>query len=125
MHQLLPTLAALEYPASGETQYRPGSTLVQKSGHVDDEVQNSALDAYCQMVALEMLTRKIIAASIDKDCGGKNSVNEPRRFYVLFADIHAHGHPGVCPGRATKTQNNDCGQRIKTIKTGRGRMGTR
>ena len=32
----------LEYPASGETQSRPESVLVQKSGHVDDDVQISA-----------------------------------------------------------------------------------
>ena len=35
---------ALEYLASGETQDRPGSVLVQKSCHVDDDVQISALD---------------------------------------------------------------------------------
>ena len=35
---------ALAYPASGETQDRPGSVLVQKSGHVDDDVQTSVLD---------------------------------------------------------------------------------
>ena len=29
----------LEYPASGETQSRPGSVLVPKSGHVFDDVQ--------------------------------------------------------------------------------------
>ena len=40
-----PTVA-LEYLASGETQSRPGSVLVQKSGHVDDDVQISALDAF-------------------------------------------------------------------------------
>ena len=38
----------LEYPASGETQDRPRSVLVQKSGHVDDDVQISALDACCE-----------------------------------------------------------------------------
>ena len=43
-----PTVA-LEYPASGETQDRPGSVLVQKSGHVDDDVQISALDAFYEM----------------------------------------------------------------------------
>ena len=43
-----PTVA-LEYPASGETQSRPGSVLVQTSGHVDDDVQISALDAFYQM----------------------------------------------------------------------------
>ena len=32
--------------ASGETQDRPGSVLVQKSGYVDDVVQISALDAF-------------------------------------------------------------------------------
>ena len=41
--------AALEYPASGETQDRPGSVLVQKSGHVDDDEQLSALDALYEM----------------------------------------------------------------------------
>ena len=43
-----PTVA-LEYPASGEAQDRPGSVLVQKSGHVDDDVQISALDAFYEM----------------------------------------------------------------------------
>ena len=41
--------AALEYPASGETQDRPGFVLVQKSGHVDDDVQISSLDAFYEM----------------------------------------------------------------------------
>ena len=40
---------ALEYPASGETQDRPGSVLVQKCGHVGDDVQISALDAFFEM----------------------------------------------------------------------------
>ena len=40
-----PTVAP-EYPASDETQDRPGSVLVQKSGHIDDDVQISALDAF-------------------------------------------------------------------------------
>ena len=31
---------------SGEIQSRPGSVLVQKSGHVDDDVRISALDAF-------------------------------------------------------------------------------
>ena len=39
----------LEYPASGETQSRLGSALVQKSSHVDDDVQISALDAFYEM----------------------------------------------------------------------------
>ena len=39
----------LEYPASGETQSRPGSVLVQTSSHVDDDVQISALDAFYEM----------------------------------------------------------------------------
>ena len=43
-----PTVA-LEYPASGETQGRPGSVLVQKSGHVVDDVQISALDPFYEM----------------------------------------------------------------------------
>ena len=37
---------ALEYLASAKSQSRPGSVLVQKSGHVDDDVQISSLDAF-------------------------------------------------------------------------------
>ena len=40
---------ALEYPTKGETPSRPGSILVQKSGHVDDDVQISALDPFYEM----------------------------------------------------------------------------
>ena len=40
---------SLEYPASGETQDRLGSVLVQKSSHVDDDVPISALDAFYEM----------------------------------------------------------------------------
>ena len=43
-----PTVS-LEYPASGETPDRPGSVFVQKSGHVDDDVQISALDAFYEI----------------------------------------------------------------------------
>ena len=34
---------------SGETRSRPGSVLVQKSGHVDDDAQISAYDAFYEM----------------------------------------------------------------------------
>ena len=37
------------YLASGETQSRPRSVLVQTSGHVDDDVQISALDPLHEM----------------------------------------------------------------------------
>ena len=59
---------------------------------------------------------------------------EPRRFYVLSADIEAHGHTGGCPGcaalashgRATKPHNEKCRERIRTIiertLTGKARM---
>ena len=41
---------------------------------------------------------------------------KPRRFYVLSADIEAHGHTGGCPGcaalashaKATKPHNDEC-----------------
>ena len=42
-------IVALEYPASGETQSRPGSVLLQTSGHVADDVQISALDEFHEM----------------------------------------------------------------------------
>ena len=59
---------------------------------------------------------------------------EPRRFYVLSADIEVHGHTGGCPacaalashGRAIKPQNDECRERIRTIiertLTGKARM---
>ena len=48
---------------------------------------------------------------------------EPRRFYVLSADIEAHGHTGGCPGcaalashgKATEPHNDECRERIRTI----------
>ena len=49
VQQRLQIRLALEYPSSGETQDRPGSVLVQKSGHVDNDVENSALDAFYEM----------------------------------------------------------------------------
>ena len=39
----------LEYLASGETQDRPESVLVQKSGYVDDDVHVSALGVFNDM----------------------------------------------------------------------------
>ena len=47
--------AAREYLVSCEIQSRPGSVLVQqKSGHVDDDVQISALDALYEKDAREL-----------------------------------------------------------------------
>ena len=43
------TYVSLECPASGEKQDRPEPVLVQNSGHVDDDVQVSALDGLCEM----------------------------------------------------------------------------
>ena len=40
---------ALENPANGETRCRAGSVLVQKSGHVDDDVQLSAFGSIYEM----------------------------------------------------------------------------
>ena len=42
-------IVSLENLASGETQDRPGSVLVQKSGHVGDDAQISALDGFYEM----------------------------------------------------------------------------
>ena len=47
----------------------------------------------------------------------------PEKFYVLPADIEAHGHTGAClgcaalasHGRARKPHNNECRERIRTI----------
>ena len=59
---------------------------------------------------------------------------EPRRFYVLSADIEAHGQTGGCPGcaalashgKATKSHNDECRERFRTIiertSTGKARM---
>ena len=95
----------------------------------------------CQMVAPELkLTKKVTA---DKEGAGpplprivveRAPDAEPRRFYVLSADIEAPGHTGGCPGcaalashgKATKPHNDECRERIRTIiertKTGKARM---
>ena len=83
-----------------------------------------------QMLAPELkLTKKVTA---DKEGAGpplprivveRAPEVEPRRFYVLSADIEAHGHTGACPGcealashgKATKPHNDECRERIRTI----------
>ena len=94
-----------------------------------------------QMVAPELkLTKKVTA---DKEGAGPPLPRtafvgapevEPRRFYVLSADIEAHGHTGGCPGwaalelrgKATKPHDDKCRERIRTIMertlTGKARM---
>ena len=94
-----------------------------------------------QMVAPEL--KLIKKATADKEGAGpplprivveRAPEAEPRRFYVLFADIEAHGHTGGCPGcpapashgKATKPHNVECRERIRTILertlTGKARM---
>ena len=88
-----------------------------------------------QMVAPELkLTKKVTA---DKLLAGpplpkivveRTPEVEPGRFFVLSADIEAHGHTGGCAshGRATKPHNDECRERIRTIidrtLTGKARM---
>ena len=94
-----------------------------------------------QMVAPELkLTKKVTA---DREGAGpplprivveRAPEVEPRRFYVLAADIEAHGLTGGCRGcaalasrgKATKPHNDECRERIRTIiertLTGKARM---
>ena len=59
----------LEYPARGETQRRRGSVLVQTSGHVDDDVQISALDVFfCDGWTKELLHRRSVGAVSKRRC---------------------------------------------------------
>ena len=48
-HRLPIQLYPLEYLASGEAHDRLESVLVQKSGHVDDDEQISALEVFYEM----------------------------------------------------------------------------
>ena len=93
-----------------------------------------------QMVAPELQRRiksQLTKKERDPHCQGswlKALEAEPTRFYVLSADIEAHGHTGGCPGcaalashgRATKPHNDECRERIRTIiertLTGQARM---
>ena len=43
------THVSLEYPASGEKQDRPEPVFFQNSGHVNDDMQISALDVFHEM----------------------------------------------------------------------------
>ena len=69
----------LEYPASGETQDRPGSVLVQKSGHVDDDVQISVLGAFYEMDGRKSgYIREVLAWYRGEDAGDlkRSELNE-------------------------------------------------
>ena len=52
------THVSLENLASGETQDRPGSVLVHDSRKVDDDMQISALDAFYEMDARAVTSKK-------------------------------------------------------------------
>ena len=82
-----------------------------------------------QMVVPELkLTKKVTA---DKEGAGpplpriaveRTPEAAPTRFYVLFADIEAHGHTGGCPatalashGKATEPHHDEYRERIRTI----------
>ena len=77
---------------------------------LSDDWESMNWDGLCgtpwQMVAPQLkLTKKVTP---DKEGAGpplprivvERTPVEPRRFYVLSADIEAHGHIGVCPGCA-------------------------
>ena len=83
-----------------------------------------------EMVAPELKLAKKVTA--DKEGAGpplprivveRTPEVQPRRFYVLSADIEAHGHRGGClgcaalasHGRATEPHDDACRERIRTI----------
>ena len=112
---------------------------------LSDTLESTNWEGLCgtpwQMVAPELkLTKKVTA---DKEGAGpplpriaaaRAPEAESRRFYVLSADIEAHGHRGGCPGcaalaslgKATKPHNVEWRERIRTIiertLTGEARM---
>ena len=74
------------------------------------------------MVAPELKLKKKVTADkegvgrpLPRILVGRALEFEPRRFYVLSADIEAHGHTGGCPGcaalashgKATKPHNDE------------------
>ena len=81
------------------------------------------------MVAPELkLTKKVTAdkGGVGLHCQGlwlKAPEVEPRRYYVLSADIEAHGHTGGCPGcaaleshgKVAKPLYHECRGRIRAI----------
>ena len=110
---------------------------VGQDRHKSDAWESTNWEGVCgtpwQMVAPELqLTKKVTA---DKEGAGpplprivveRAPEVEPRRFYVLSADIEAHGHTGGCPGcaahashgKARKPHNDECRERIRTIIEG-------
>ena len=108
-----------------------GAILERKFGFVKLE---KTVEGLCgtpwQLVAPELKLAKKVTA--DKEGVGpllprivveRAPEAEPRRFYVLSADIEAHGHTGGCPGcaalasrgKATKPHIDECRERIRTI----------
>ena len=59
---------SVEFPASCETQDLPGSVLVQKSGHVDDDEQISALDAFYEMDGRKSRYRRSVGLVSRRRC---------------------------------------------------------
>ena len=57
---------SLEYLASGERQQRPEPVHVQNSGHVDDDIQFSALDVFCEVDGRKSRYIKEVLVGIEK-----------------------------------------------------------
>ena len=67
---------ALENLESGEIQRRPGSVLVRKSGHVDDDVRIYALDAFPRDgCTKESLHRRSVGKVSRRRCRRSQEVN--------------------------------------------------
>ena len=100
---------------------------------LSDASESTNWDGLCgtrwQMVAPELKLTKNVAADkgaappLPRIVVERAPEVEPRRFYVLSADIEAHGHTVGCPGcaalasnrQATKSHNDECRERIRTI----------
>ena len=70
---------SLEYPASGERPQRPEPVHVRNSSHVDDDIQISALDVFCEMHGRKSRCIKdVLGWHREEDAGDlkRNELNE-------------------------------------------------
>ena len=65
-----------EYPAGGEGQDRPEPVRVQNSGHVDDDIQVSALDVFWEIDGRKSRSSKKCWIGIEKEDAGDLRINE-------------------------------------------------
>ena len=99
-------VVSFEYPASGEKQDRPEPMLVQNSGHVDDDIQISALDVFHEMEGRESRYIKELLDWYRHVVAGDIRRSELNELVESMTCLNAHEGRGEKSWKSEKSHQN-------------------